>query len=148
MTASWTSASMPATASLAARARATLAVCPSDVPYRTRTRNMARSLRRRDAAHRVRRNEIALVRVHGQHRTWRRADDTLGDAAHQEMLHGAAPVRAGDDQIDRVRLGVLDDRVREVGAGFNDRHHVEHPPVVVGNERVEVAFRSRFEITL
>src|SRR5580765_1467031 len=54
-------------------------------------------------------DELALAITDGQHRTWRRAHDTLGDAAHQEALEAAAPVGAYDDHVDIVPLCVVDD---------------------------------------
>ena len=51
----------------------------------------------------VRQDEFVFRMADRQHRTRRRPDDALGDAAHQQMRHGAAAVRAHHDEVDRRR---------------------------------------------
>ena len=53
-------------------------------------------------------HELTLGMSDGQHRARRGPDDALGDAAHQQVCHGAAAVCADDDQIAAVPIVRID----------------------------------------
>ncbi len=55
-------------------------------------------------AHRVGRDELALVGADREHRARGRANDTFRDAAHDQLFHRASSVRADNDQVDQLRL--------------------------------------------
>ena len=88
------------------------------------------------------------MRVDRENRAGRRADDTLCDTAHQELLDRAAPVRPRDDQVDVIRLGVASDYFGEIDPALENGHDVEGSPVIVGDECLQVALSDLLEIGL
>ena len=59
---------------------------------------------------RVRHDEFMLGVANDEYRAAGQADDALGDAAHHQVRHPAAAMRAHDDQVDAGLLRVVHDR--------------------------------------
>ena len=83
---------------------------------------------------------IAVLGPDGQHRTCRRANHVLGDAAEQQVRHASPPVRADHDQVDVLVRGVVNDLGSRSGPG---RCHGSHGTVVPHQHRAARASRSR-----
>src|SRR5262249_18509018 len=76
----------------------------------------------RVGAHRIRHDELVLIRTHDANGTGCVPHDGLGHTAHQQMRHRAAAMRAHDDEVHVGLLRVFDDRVGRV------RRHSDYRP--------------------